>query len=52
MAARARLETRQAGAGRSNSRKRETVILRDDEVAAALPESDPSARRRACRLRG
>lgn len=41
MVARVRLETRQAGSGRSNVRKRETVILRDGEVVAVLPEGDP-----------
>lgn len=41
MAARVRLQTRQAGSGRSNSSKKETVIFRDDEVIAVLPEGDP-----------
>jgi hypothetical protein len=41
VAARVRLETRHAGSGRSNAKKRETVILRDDEVVAVLPEGDP-----------
>jgi len=41
MAARVRLETRQAGSGRSYTKKRETVIFRDDEVVAVLPEGDP-----------
>lgn len=36
-----RLETRQAGSVRSGAKSRETVILRDDEVVAVLPEGDP-----------
>ena len=41
MTTRVRLEIRQAGSGKSNGRKKETVILRDDEVVAVLPEGDP-----------
>lgn len=41
MAARVRLETRQAASGTPNTKERQTVILRDDEVVAVLPEGDP-----------
>jgi chromosome condensin MukBEF complex kleisin-like MukF subunit len=41
MAARMRLETRHIDAERAKSARRETVILRDDEVVAVLPEGDP-----------
>lgn len=36
-----RLETRHIDPERAKSTKRETVILRDDEVVAVLPEGDP-----------
>jgi hypothetical protein len=41
MVARVRLETRRTAEAKSRSMDRETVILRDDEVVAVLPEGDP-----------
>lgn len=41
MAARIRLETRHTGPAKSKGKQRETVILRNDEVVAVLPEGDP-----------
>lgn len=41
MAARVRLETRRTAQAKSRGKDRETVILRDDEVVAVLPEGDP-----------
>lgn len=41
MPARVRVHTRRTGLASSKSRKTETVILRDDEVVAVLPEGDP-----------
>jgi hypothetical protein len=39
--ARVRLENRRAGPARARRNQQETVILRDDEVVAVLPEGDP-----------
>lgn len=41
MVAKVRLQTRRAAQAKSRSIDRETVILRDDEVVAVLPEGDP-----------
>jgi hypothetical protein len=35
------LENRRAGPARARRNQQETVILRDDEVVAVLPEGDP-----------